>query len=184
VQMNREFAPTRLDVAGFAAEEGTLAAVDLIAKYPRLVSELADPAEDIAVRWEADGAQRAGATGGPVPWLHLVASAVVPLVCQRCLTPVETGLEVDRWFRFVPDEATAEAEDDASEEDLLVTSRDFNLQELVEDELLMEIPVTPVHEVCPVPVKLSVADADFEESEAAKPSPFAVLGALRSHKGK
>ena len=183
-QMNREFAPTRLDVAGFAAEEGTLAAVDLIAKYPRLVSELADPADDIAVRWEAHGAQRPGATGGTVPWLHLVAGAAVPLVCQRCLTPVDTELAVDRWFRFVADEATAEAEDDGSEEDLLVTSRDFNVQELVEDELLMEIPITPVHDVCPVPVKLSVADADFDESEAAKPNPFAVLGALRPRKGE
>jgi uncharacterized protein len=65
-----------------------------------------------------------------------------------------------------------------------VTSRDFNLRELVEDELLMEIPVTPVHEVCPIPVKLSVSDADFEESEAARPNPFAVLGALRSRKGE
>ena len=183
-RMNREFAPTRLDVAGFAAEEGALAAVDPIAKYPRLVSELADPADDLAVRWEAHGAQRPGATGGTVPWLHLVASTVVPLVCQRCLTPVDTQLDVDRWFRFVADEATAAAEDDGSEEDLLVASRDFNLQELVEDEFLMEIPVTPVHDVCPVPVTLSVADADFDESEAAKPNPFAVLGALRPRKGE
>lgn len=182
MQMNREFAPTRLDVAGFAADEGTLTAVDKIETYPRLVSELADAADDIAVRWEAHGAQRPGATGGSVPWLHLVANTAVPLVCQRCLTPVDTELEVDRWFRFVADEATAEAEDDVSEEDLLVTSRDFNLLELVEDELLMEIPVTPVHEICPVPVKLSVADADFEEAEAAKPNPFAVLDALRPRK--
>jgi uncharacterized protein len=182
--MNTEFAPTRLDVASFAASEGTLAAVELIATYPRLVAELADPADDIAVKWEAHGAQRPGATGARVSWLHLVANTAVPLVCQRCLTPVDTELDVDRWFRFVADEATAEAEDDDAEEDLLVTSRDFNLRELVEDELLMEIPVTPVHEVCPIPVKLSVSDADFEESEAARPNPFAVLGALRSRKGE
>ncbi len=174
----------KLDIAGFAAEEGVLAAVDLVATYPRLVAELADPGDGIAVHWEANGAQRPGASGALVPWLHLTARTAVPLVCQRCLTPVDTELEVDRWFRFVADEATAEAEDDDSEEDLLVTSRDFNLRELVEDELLMEIPVTPVHAVCPVPVKLSVADADFEESEAAKPNPFAVLGALRPRKGE
>ena len=182
--MYKEFAPTRLDVVSFAAAEGALAAVDPIANYPRLVSELVDPADGVAVRWEAHGAQRSGATGGQVPWLHLIANTAVPLVCQRCLMPVDTELDVDRWFRFVADEATAEAEDDDSEEDLLVTSRDFNLRDLVEDELLMEIPVTPVHEVCPVPVKLSVSDADFEESEAVKPNPFAVLGALRQRKNE
>jgi uncharacterized protein len=37
-------------------------------------------------------------------------------------------LRSDRWFRFVADEATAEAEDEESEEDLLVVSRDFDLQ--------------------------------------------------------
>ena len=86
--------------------------------------------------------------------LHLDAEATVPLVCQRCLSPVETPLTVDRWFRFVADEATAEAEDEDSEEDLLVVSRDFDLHALIEDELLMDIPVTPVHDVCPTPVAL------------------------------
>ena len=31
------------------------------------------------------------------------------MTCQRCLTTVELPLQVDRWFRFVADEATAEA---------------------------------------------------------------------------
>jgi len=53
---------------------------------------------------------------------------------------------------------------------------------LIEDELLMEIPVTPRHEVCPQPTRLSAADPDFDSAEAARPNPFAVLGALRSDK--
>jgi len=107
---------------------------------------------------------------------------VVPLVCQRCLSPVDSLLSVDRWFRFVADEATAEAQDEESEEDLLVVSRDFDLRALIEDELLMEIPVMPAHDVCPTPVQLSSSDEDFKAAEEAKPNPFAVLGALRSRK--
>ena len=180
--MKREFAPERLDVAGFAAAAATLEAADPVPNYVRLAAELAGPAPDAVVRWEAAGEERAGADGKPAPWLHLEAEAIVPLTCQRCLSPVETPLVVDRWFRFVADEATAEAEDEESEEDLLVVSRDFDLRALIEDELLMEIPVMPVHDVCPVPVRLSSSDEDFKAAEEAKPNPFAVLGALRSRK--
>ena len=181
-RMKREFAPERLDVAGLAAAAATLNAADPVPNYARLVAELADPAPDAVIRWEATGEERPGADGKATPWLHLEAETTVPMTCQRCLTPVDAQLVVDRWFRFVADEATAEAQDDESEEDLLVVSRDFDLHSLIEDELLMEIPVMPVHDVCPVPVQLSSSDEDFEAAEEAKPNPFAVLGALRSRK--
>jgi len=180
--MKREFAPERLNVPGFAAAGATMEAADPVPKYVRLVAELAAPAPDAVVNWTAHGEERPGADGKPVPWLHLEAEAVVPLVCQRCLSPVGTSLTVDRWFRFVANEEVAEAEDEESEEDLLVVSRDFDLHTLIEDELLMEIPVMPAHEVCPTPVRLSSSDEDFKAAEEAKPNPFAVLGALRSRK--
>lgn len=180
--MTREFSPLRLDVHGFAADAATLEGNDPITAYPRLAAELSGSAPDVQVAWTAQGEARTGASGAPTPWLHLTADAAVPLLCQRCLTPVETALSVNRWFRFVADEATAEAEDDASEEDLLVAARDFDLKGLIEDELLMEIPLTPVHETCPVEVKLSAADPDFESPAGGKPNPFAVLDALRTRK--
>ncbi|MDR6885939.1 uncharacterized protein J2X67_000429 [Variovorax sp. 3319] len=169
-------------MAAFAAEAAVLSADEAVSSYPRLTQELASPATDSLVHWEAIGEQRAGADGKAEPWLHLAAETTVPLVCQRCLAPVDTLVASDRWFRFVADEATADAEDDESDEDLLVVSRDFDLHTLIEDELLMEIPVMPVHEVCPTPIQLSSSDEDFKAAEEAKPNPFAVLGALRSRK--
>jgi uncharacterized protein len=180
--MTREFVPGRLDVNGFAEAAATVSGNEPLQTYQRLGAEVAAPATDASVRWQAEGARRDGPDGTPVPWLHLEAQTTVPLVCQRCLTPVEVELKVDRWFRFAADEAIAAAEDEDSEEDVLVASRDFDLHALIEDELLMEIPVTPRHERCPEPVQLSAADPDFEASEAARPNPFAVLGALRSRK--
>ncbi|RSZ46010.1 MULTISPECIES: DUF177 domain-containing protein [unclassified Variovorax] len=180
--MKREFAPERLNVPGFAAAGATLEATDPVPRYERLVAELAIPAPEAVVRWTAHGEERPGVDGKATPWLHLEAEAVVPLVCQRCLSPVDTSLEVNRWFRFVASEAVAESEDEESEEDLLVVSRDFDLHALIEDELLMEIPVMPTHDVCPTPVQLSSSDDDFNAAEEAKPNPFAVLGALRSRK--
>ena len=180
--MTREFAPGRLDVNGFAEAAATVSGDEPLQTYRRLCAEVAALSPDASVRWQAEGAHRDGPDGTPVPWLHLQAQTTVPLVCQRCLAPVEVGLKVDRWFRFAADEATAAAEDEDSDEDVLVSSRDFDLQALIEDELLMEIPVTPRHELCPEPVQLSAADPDFEAAEASRPNPFSVLGALRSRK--
>lgn len=182
--MSREFTPGRLDVNRFAEAAATLSGEEPVQAYSRLGAELAGPAADSRVRWEAVGTERNGHAEAAVPWLHLSASSTVPLVCQRCLTPVDVELKVDRWFRFVADEGTAAVEDEESDEDVLVASRDFDLHALIEDELLMEIPVTPRHEHCPEPVKLSAVDPEFDAAEAARPNPFAVLGRLRSDKRK
>lgn len=182
--MNREFAASRIDVNAFATAADSLTGETPVSDFERLRSELAEPAADARVTWEATGERRAGGDGVLAPWLHLRVEATLPFVCQRCLTPVQLPLTVDRAFRFVADEETAALEDEASDEDVLVAARDFDLLALIEDELLMEVPVTPRHEVCPVPVRLSVADPGFEEAEEAAPNPFAVLEALRDRKPK
>jgi len=180
--MTREFDPHRLDVRAFAEAGAVLSGDDSLRAYARLDAETALPAIDSRVRWKAVGARRGGAAAEPAPWLHLSAQACVPLTCQRCLTPVELDLQVDRRFRFAADEQTAAAEDEDSDEDVLAASHDFDLHALIEDELLMEIPITPRHEICPEPPRFSMEDADFSASEEERPNPFAVLGALRSRK--
>ena len=180
--MKTEFAPQRLDVNAFAENGGILSGSTALKDFPRLSAETTGVAPDAAVPWEARGESRTGATGAAEPWLHLMADATVPLVCQRCLGPVDTELVVDRWFRFAADEETAALEDETSEEDVLVASREFDLQALLEDELIMEIPVTPRHEMCPEPPRLSAVDEDFDAAAEATPNPFAVLGALRPPK--
>ena len=182
--MKREFTPARLDINAFAEATAMLSAADPLQNYRRLSAELAVPAPDATVQWEARGDDRGGADGSTQAWLHLQAATTLPLVCQRCLSPVDATLEVDRWFRFAADEETAAAQDELSDEDVLVTSREFDLLALVEDELLMDIPITPTHDVCPEPVRLSVADPAFEAAEEERPSPFAVLGSLRPRKSE
>jgi uncharacterized protein len=93
--------------------------------------------------------------------------------------PVEVDVFSDQSFRFVADEATAEAQDDESEEDLLVLAPELDVWALIEDELIMSVPIVPKHEICPASVTLSVADEAFEEALAAKPKPFAALAHLK-----
>jgi uncharacterized protein len=181
--MAKDFDPRRLDVHRFAEEGAELDAGDALRTFPRLLQEAVEgEGEQRAVRWRARGEMLNPRHVQPEVWMHLQAEATLPLVCQRCLQVVDVPLEVNRSFRFVADEATAAAEDDASEEDLLALSRNFDLVELVEDELLMEVPLSPRHEVCPEPVKMSVEDEGFEAAQADKVRPFAVLGKLKTGK--
>lgn len=181
--MTKTFHPDKLDIKSFAQVGGHLSDHETLLKYERLAQEAQGLHPDLRVDWQVDAEVRADSgNSGVQHWLHLQVQATLPMLCQRCLTPVDIPLEIDRWFRFVADEATAAALDDECEEDLLVLSREFNLHELIEDELLMELPVVPRHEVCPEPVPLASSDDDFEEANASKPNPFAALANLRIQK--
>ena len=180
--MKKVFDPRRLDDKVFAEEAGHLASQDSLGQHPRLMAETAGRGAGTPLAWSASGELRNPKHLHPEIWLRLQARTVLPLTCQRCLGPVEVAVEVDRPFRFVRDESIAMAEDDSSEEDLLALSRSFDLIELIEDELLMDMPVAPRHTVCPVPVKLAVADADFEAPSSERDNPFALLQRLKSGK--
>src|SRR6476661_2680918 len=175
--MKRQFTPQRLDVRAFAEDAAELSGSEPMTAFKRLADEARASIQEREVTWSAEGELRNPAHVQPEVWLHLQAEAMIPMTCQRCLEPVEIPLEVDRAFRFVADEATAAAEDDDAEEDLLAMNRAFDLPGLVEDELLMEVPVVPRHDVCPHAVPLSAADADFVE--ATPEHPFASLKILK-----
>ena len=178
--MAKDFDPQRLDVRRFAENGDELEASAELRRFVRLFAETQGLGSTVPVHWYARGEMHNPHHVHPQIWVHLEADTTLPLVCQRCLNPVDVPVKVSRSFRFVADEATAAAEDDQAEEDLLALSRSFDLLELVEDELLMEVPVAPRHEVCPEPVKMSAEDPDFEAASAEKENPFAVLTRLKS----
>jgi uncharacterized protein len=178
--MAKDYDPQRLDVRRFAENGAELEARSDLQKFVRLAAETQGSESPVTVHWHARGEMHNPHHVHPQIWIHVEADTSLPLVCQRCLNPVDVALHVSRSFRFVADEATAAAEDDEAEEDLLALSRSFDLVELVEDELLMEVPVSPRHEVCPDPVKMSAEDPDFEAAGAEKENPFAVLTRLKS----
>lgn len=179
--MAKEFTARRLDVRRFAEEGGALSGREPVREHERLMAETQGRGgSDIA--WSATGEIRNPRHVHPEIWLHLRAQAVLPLTCQRCLGPVEVPLAVDRSFRFVADEDMAAAQDEEAEEDVLAISRSFDLVELIEDELLMELPLAPRHEVCPEPVRMSAQDPDFDEAAGRRESAFGVLGRLKAGK--
>ncbi|MBA2674231.1 DUF177 domain-containing protein [Ramlibacter sp.] len=180
--MKKEFDARRLDVKRFAESGAQLESDETLGGYARLLGETQGRGAENAVHWEARGELGNPGHLRPGVWMHLRARAVLPLVCQRCLAPVDVEAAVERAFRFVEDEDTAATKDDASDEDVLALSRSFDLVELVEDELLMDLPVAPRHEVCPETLPFASADAEFEEAMAERPRPFAALARLKSGK--
>ena len=175
--MKTDWDPRHLDVRAFAREQGALQAQAELSAWPRLTEDAAQPEGE--VRWQLRGECRSVTGGDEQVWLALQAQARVPLLCQRCLAPVVCDIAVERAFRFVADEAQAELQDEQSEEDVLVLSRSFNGLELVEDELIMALPMVPLHDRCP---SLPAAMAATEAPVAERPNPFAVLSALRKPK--
>ena len=179
--INESVAP-RLDVRALAQSAGSLSGAERLSRFPRIVEASLGLAPDEMVRWAAHGETRPDQLGQPQYWLHLEADARVPQTCQRCLEGMQVHLQVDRWFRFVSDEASAMAQDETCEEEILVLAHDFDLHELVEDELLLELPYIARHDSCPAQPKMVLADPDFV-AEPERPNPFAALAALRTPKG-
>jgi uncharacterized protein len=187
------FNPQRLDVRNFARQEASLSGTRTLAQLPRLAAECfdtpADRLQTIAVTWSAQGQWREITGGAGQTWMQLSAQVKLPSQCQRCLGAHTEHIEFDRPFRFVADEATAQALDDEAEEDVLVASKSFDLFELIEDELLMAMPIVAYHEACPEPLPLPEADFALPEAEptpdaapdaAPDKTPFAALAKLKT----
>jgi uncharacterized protein len=175
----RAIDPLRLDVLAFARADGHLDGRWPVASMARLESLLARPADADDVTWQVDGEQQAAAGAEPETWLRVRADAQVELTCQRCLLPLPVALAVDRRIRFVRDEAAAEALDAQIEEDVLALDRALDLRQLLEDELLLALPLVPRHARCPEQAVLSAS----EPAPPATANPFAVLAALKKGDG-
>ena len=91
-------------------------------------------------------------------------------------------LQVKTTLRFVRDEALAEKLDEESEEDVLVLSAALDLHALIEDELILNLPIVPRHTQCPEPLPMSAGEDEVGPAEAEQP--FAKLASmLRDSRG-
>ena len=145
----------------------------------RLTGSLFGPPDAAAVvDCSAEGSMRVAPGSQPELWLHLQTRLPVTLQCQRCLQAMTQALAVDRHFRFVRGEAQAEQLDEISDDDVLVLAPRLDLHELLEDELILALPLVPRHaQGCPTPLPLR---AEEPLAEAPAVNPFAALAALRS----
>jgi uncharacterized protein len=171
-----------LDVKLLAQSATALVGHEFLSTFERLAHETPELGVDRVLNWSALGELRYDEAGAEQIWLHLTVDTSFPLTCQRCMGPVDIKVDVNRSFRFVQSEQAALEQDENAEEDILVFSQEFKLLDLIEDEVLLALPVVARHERCPVTVKLAVTDPGFDTAGEEKSNPFAVLGKLQTRK--
>jgi uncharacterized protein len=165
-----------LDVLAFATDAGQCADTSPTTQWPRL-SELSPAgvaqAHSDVVSWQLRGEVLVrGGQGQAV--LHLHAFATLRPVCQRCLQPMTFEADVVRRVRFVSTEQEAAAQDMEEEDDVLSLEAPLDVQAWVEDELLLALPLVPMHDPCPQPLPPPRNPVEDEPEH-----PFAALAALK-----
>lgn len=158
--------------------ETKLDAEHLVDTMPRLYSLSLHPPRE-ALRWRASGLSDLDVAERR-HWLRLEASAQLILTCQRCMHPLSLDLKVKRRFLVAPNEALANKLEDSAQDDYDVIAHDkqFDLLALIEDELLLALPIVPKHLQCEPPV---LAQAEPSQ-ESTRQRPFAVLSKLKRSK--
>ena len=177
--MTRQHPLHSLNLQALATSSKPLHECISLQNMERLAQEIVGLQPDSIINLRAEAELRLGATGEPDTWLNLQATTSVAMTCQRCMGHVQVPLAIDQWFRFVATEDIAMAEDDASEEDLLVMTPQFDLIGLLEDELLMTLPLVPMHDECPALPSFSVGAEAISGDLTEKPNPFAALAQLK-----
>lgn len=107
------------------------------------------------------------------------ASVEVTLACQRCNQNFKHNINAQFCFSPVKNDEQAEELPEGYEPVNVDNYGEIDLLSLIEDELMLSLPIVPVHEFehCEV----SEADRVFGKlpPEAEKPNPFAVLASLK-----
>jgi uncharacterized protein len=110
-------------------------------------------------------------------YLQLEVKGTLPLMCQRCLQPFDFDIDIDVRYRIVRDETQMPApEDESDDEDFLLSQTEMPVLGLVEDELLLALPIAPKHEDDSCVDASGGINADAYKT----PNPFARLEALKS----
>ena len=101
-------------------------------------------------------------------WLQVLADGMLTLVCQRCLGPLTFPLALRSEFLLSESERDIETADD--DIDRVLAGKGMDVCQLIEDEVLLALPMAPRHEQC---------GGKREGAEADRASPFAELAKLK-----
>ncbi|MBC7490111.1 MAG: DUF177 domain-containing protein [Glaciimonas sp.] len=146
--------------------EGAIPVNDLT----RLIEELADPSGILS--WKLTGS----ANQSGHAQLMLAVNGSLQIMCQRCLTPFVFDIDSESLLILAKDEVVADEIDallDDDQIDVIVGTKALDIIQLVEDEVLLSMPLSPKHLVC------CETSAHEALKSVKKESPFAMLKNLK-----
>jgi uncharacterized protein len=152
-----------IDGFEFASAGATQQGVWPLNGFPRLHGMLASDAGEVDYALHGTRDERGR------PSLRVSVRGSLQLRCQRCLEAMPFEVQAEELLVLATTQAEIDAEPaDASAPDRVVAGREMPVGELIEDQLILELPHAPRHEHCKGPQ----AGAD------ASTSPFAGLRRL------
>ncbi|OUS05999.1 hypothetical protein A9Q81_04470 [Gammaproteobacteria bacterium 42_54_T18] len=120
--------------------------------------------------------------GEGYPLLQGIVKTCVQLQCQRCLQGVDVKLEVELTLAFVTKESRLEQVPSIYEA-ILLDSEEISLVKLLEDELILLLPIMAYHDNCEAYQYRTDEELKAEKEGDLKPeNPFDVLKQLKSNK--
>jgi len=173
----RQQLPKQIDPFKFAQNGRELEGEITVAELPRLVSALHDDkgTVNVSMRFDID---RLG-----TPYMVGKFDATLTLTCERCMGPMPESFSIDCMLALVKHEKLVETLADQYEPWVIEGHDPVALTDVVEDELILALPLVPRHDSDCLPEEAWFSGEKEIEEKAEKPaSPFAVLSALKSKK--
>jgi len=167
-QLPKEIDPFRLANNGLRLE-GELQ----LSKMARLSAAIDDDQGVVEVQLQFDMDE----TGTPFMVGHIKTQ--LPLVCERCMQSMMHHVDTDLSVGLIRHERQAEHLAEQYEPWLIDSDAPVELSAVVEDELLLAIPIVPKHEHACLPREMWQSGEENIGEEDKPESPFAVLSALK-----
>ncbi len=171
--MSKHSLPREVSPLKYADQGRTLSGVIALSQLPRVMGVIEDGHDgdvEIELEFSCDE-QRQRLLKGKL-------GASVSLLCQRCLEPVRLPVRSEFTLGMVLNDEQARNLP-KSYEPLMVEPEHLDLYDVVEEELLLSLPMFAYHEQCQTQMGKTV---DAEEVELTKkPNPFSVLSVLKQN---
>jgi len=173
--MQDQHLPTLIAPFKLARQGQVLRGVVSVGGLERLATVLSDDNGLIEVSLQF-GKDRSG-----INFVRGHLNAEVNMVCQRCMKPMPVQVEAEVSLGIVSSEERATKLPEGFEA-LIVEEEPIALARIVEDELILALPIVALHEDqgCePVLGKLQAEANKIEQAEQRTTNPFAVLSGLK-----
>lgn len=164
--------PIQIDPLDLGKQQIRLNGTYSVSEMPRLV-EMALPdseAVSFSLDFKLDSDRRTAVLSGSI-------SAALNIKCERCLQPFRLAMEVSPRIIFRRGGGLAAAEAEEDERDLIEIDGPVVLRDLVEDEILLNLPMMPMHDRDLCSASRYLENTGMSDKKAD--SPFAQLAELK-----
>lgn len=161
------YARSFIDSLDFARNGRIISGEVRFSELPRFLDMLENP-QGILTYSVQGGVDKQG-----IHFLDVSLAGECSLRCQRCLSGFDYAIRFQTRL-LLRDQASLDAlDDDAEEFDSILADTHLDVLELLEEEILLSLPIAPRHELGACRVK------DGENGPGEERNPFAVLAGLK-----